>query len=102
FINGGSARSDPKPGEEPPKIKLSGETLALAGAIEQMSCPIIVLSQVPYQPMFGGRKEDALIAFTFDKFLLNDGGERSNWPLMLPMTKSAVRAMDASAAFLKK
>ena len=54
------------------------------------------LKMVPNEPLtFAGetnpRDEDEIIAYTFDKFL--DGGD-PNWPLLLPMTKSAVRAMD--------
>ena len=42
------------------------------------------------------RKEDDLIAYTWDKFL-RTGDEK--WPLRLPMTKAAVRAMDAVTAW---
>lgn len=43
------------------------------------------------------RFEDEIIAYTFDKFL--NGGD-SEWPLLLPMVKSAVAAMDASQGFV--
>src|ERR1051325_971340 len=42
--------------------------------------------------------EDEFIAYTWDKFL-RTGNEM--WPARLPMTKSAVRAMDAVIDFLK-
>jgi PhoPQ-activated pathogenicity-related protein len=55
---------------------------------------------IPNQPVtFTGDKprvEDALIAYTWDKFL-RSGDER--WPARLPMTKAAVRAMDAVTSF---
>jgi PhoPQ-activated pathogenicity-related protein len=43
------------------------------------------------------RTEDDFIAYTWDKFL-RTGDEK--WPARLPMTKSAVRAMDAVSAFI--
>ena len=43
------------------------------------------------------RKEDDLIAYTWDKFL-RTGDEK--WPALLPMTKAVVRAMDTITAFL--
>jgi PhoPQ-activated pathogenicity-related protein len=59
------------------------------------------LRMVPNQPLVfsgetQGRSEDALIAYTWDKFL-RTGDEK--WPARLPMTKSAVRAMDTVTAF---
>jgi PhoPQ-activated pathogenicity-related protein len=58
---------------------------------------------VPNQPLiFEGetreRSEDAIIAYTWDKFLRTAD---EKWPLRLPMTKAAVRAMDAVSDFLK-
>jgi PhoPQ-activated pathogenicity-related protein len=71
-------------------------SLALAtGSVASM------LQDVPNEPLtFAGetkaRSEDAIIAYTWDKYL-RTGDEK--WPLRLPMTKSAVRAMDTVTAF---
>lgn len=56
---------------------------------------------IPNQPLVfagekKGRTEDALIAYTWDKYMR--GGDEQ-WPARLPMTKSAVRAMDTVTAF---
>ena len=63
---------------------------------------VVDVGQIPNQPLrFAGetatRTEDAIIAYTWDRFL-RTGDER--WPARLPMTKAAVRAMDAATAFL--
>jgi PhoPQ-activated pathogenicity-related protein len=62
------------------------------------------LNMVPNQPLtFPDAKkkdmvEDEFIAYTWDKFL-RTGNEM--WPARLPMTKSAVKAMDAITEFMK-
>ena len=58
------------------------------------------LRMVPNQPLVFSddgrpRMEDEIIAYTWDKFL--HGGD-DQWPLRLPMTKAAVRAMDTVVA----
>jgi len=63
----------------------------LAHLAEVARAPVAIVRQVPFQPIFD-RKEDALIAYTFQQYFST--GE-ADWPLLLPMVKSASRAMDA-------
>jgi PhoPQ-activated pathogenicity-related protein len=61
-----------------------------------------VLPTVPNEPLtFAGQTqsftEDQIIAYSFQQFL--NGGDQ-NWPLLLPMVKSAVKAMDTTQSFI--
>jgi PhoPQ-activated pathogenicity-related protein len=91
FIHGGRW----KPEYETGQAKLPPEARMFAKLAETLRAPVAVLRHVPFQPLFD-RREDALIAYTFDQYL--DTGE-PDWPLLLPMVKSAARAMDTVQAF---
>jgi len=79
----------------------SGKDELLYGSMiaNGMGAPLAILHDVPYQPMFGRLREDALISYTFLK-ALETGDEE--WPLLFSMTKTAVRAMDAIQEFSKQ
>jgi PhoPQ-activated pathogenicity-related protein len=95
FITGGS--NERQPPARPPAW--------LAEAARNTGTVTAELRLVPNQPVVfkddptrKPRSEDDMIAYTWDKFL-RTGDDR--WPARLPMTKSAVRAMDAVTAFMK-
>ena len=92
FIHGGRWKPEYENGFQGALPREAAYFIKLA---ETLRAPIAVLRHVPYQPIFE-RREDALIAYTFDKYL--ESGE-ADWPLLLPMVKSAVRAMDAIQAY---
>jgi PhoPQ-activated pathogenicity-related protein len=73
----------------------------LAPLATRLGVPVAILHDVPNQPLFKdetedgrGLREDALIAKTFVEY--HKTGE-ADWPALLPMTRSAVAAMDALA-----
>ena len=59
--------------------------------------PVIMLFDVPNQPLWDMRDDD-LIAHTFEKYLET---KDPSWPLLFPMTKSAIKALDAVSDITK-
>jgi PhoPQ-activated pathogenicity-related protein len=70
--------------------------MQLAG---KLKAPAAFLFGIPNQPLFEGKREDALIAETFVKYLET---KDESWPLLFPMTKSVIKSMDALQAFFKE
>lgn len=66
--------------------KLTGNTFA-------------VLYNIPNQPLYGGKSEDALIVYTWQQFLAT-GDE--TWPLHFPMAKAVLKAMDTIQAMARQ
>ncbi len=76
------------------------ELQLIARAAERVGAIAAVLHDVPNQPLIRpDLVEDNLIAHTFVQYY--DTGDES-WPLLFPMVKSAVRAMDTAQAFAQK
>src|SRR5919198_467462 len=86
WVTGGSAR----PGHIALGLELSRKTGA----------PVAFLYNTPNQPLLEDNlREDDLIAETFVRYLKT---RDESWPLLFPMVKSLVKAMDALEEFSKK
>lgn len=90
WIDGGSSGGVPADDSRGP----GDATRILAQVATAAGLPAAVVRQVPFQPMFDGLVEDGLIAHTFVEFVKTGD---TTWPLLLPMAKAAVEAMNAAA-----
>jgi len=95
FITGGSDKN-----EQPNWNKQENElTTRFAPIASKNKAIIAILRQVPNQPLYDSLTEDALISYTLHQFKEDND---YTWPLLFPMVKSAVRAMDAVQEFSNK
>lgn len=95
FITGGSI----KDGEPRWNGHEDGFNRAISTVATKNKAIVAVLRQTPNQPLYDNLTEDALISYTLHQF--KKDGDYS-WPLLFPMVKSAVRAMDAVQALAKQ
>ena len=94
FLTGGSTKDKPPAGAGSAYVETALTTHTIAAELQD----------VPNEPLrFADNpralSEDGIIAYTWVKFMR--GGD-DNWPLRLPMTKAAVRAMDTIGAMAKE
>ncbi len=92
IISGGSNTQS-----EPTQPNIDALNFALATNQVAVHLPTVPSEPLLFSDESFPRSEDEIIAYSYDKFL--DGGDEE-WPLLLPMVKSAVRAMDTAQDFL--
>jgi PhoPQ-activated pathogenicity-related protein len=95
FITGGSVK-DGKPNTH----EFNDDLVKSIGNIAVINKAIAaIIWQVPNQPLYNDLTEDALITYTLYNFKQD---KDFTWPLLFPMTKSAIRAMDVIQKFSRK
>jgi PhoPQ-activated pathogenicity-related protein len=92
FITGGSTKDKAPNGTNSTYTEIATATHSVAAELQDVPNEPLVFTDDP-KP----RTEDGIIAYTWMKFL--KGGDET-WPLRLPMTKAAVRALDTVAAVM--
>jgi PhoPQ-activated pathogenicity-related protein len=95
WINGGSNGGQPPSGPDGMLVQFALQSKTVVADLRMVPNQPLIFSDDPGNP----RHEDAIIAYTFDKFLKT---QDPTWPLLLPMAKSAVRAMDTVQDHLAK
>jgi PhoPQ-activated pathogenicity-related protein len=98
LVSGGNNKHDSLPKLREKEEMVVNSVAAKTGGV------VVVLQGVPSEPLVfkaegKERTEDEIIAYTYRQYV--DTGD-GTWPLLLPMVKSAVRAMDSTQDFLKK
>ncbi|MEN6427006.1 MAG: PhoPQ-activated pathogenicity-related family protein [Phycisphaerales bacterium] len=87
WVNGGSNGGNPPSGPDGMLTQIALQSRTVVADLRQVPNQPLIFSDDPGNQ----RHEDAIIAYTFDKYVKTGDG---TWPLLLPMVKSAVRAMD--------
>lgn len=91
FITGGSNK------EEKPNWATSDALWPPLAQIAQKNRAVVaLLKQTPNQPLYDNLTEDALISYTLHQYKKD---KDVTWPLLFPMVKSAIKAMDAVEEF---
>src|SRR5262245_17379038 len=93
FITGGSLERQPPSSPPAWLVNAARDTGTITAELRLVPNQPVVFKDDPTRKP---RTEDDFIAYTWDKYL-RTGDEK--WPARLPMTKSAVRAMDAVTQF---
>ena len=95
FITGGSSTGNL------PNWKAKGDKTIknFAEMASKVEALVAIVRQVPKQPLYDNLVEDQLISFTLHNFKKD---KDYSWPLLFPMVKSAVKAMDAVQEFSKE
>ncbi len=98
YITGG-ANTDPVPTSfaDPSVVSLAVQSHTVTAELFDVPSEPLTFTGDPNNP----REEDAILAYTFDQFMKNIGQPGNDtWPALLPMVKSAVRAMDTVQSFV--
>jgi len=95
FITGGSIHN----GLPNWTSKDDGRAKSFARIAEKNSAVVAIIRQTPNQPLYDDLVEDQLISFTLHNFKADND---YSWPLLFPMVKTAMRAMDAVQEFSEK
>jgi PhoPQ-activated pathogenicity-related protein len=94
YIDGGKNGGAPPDGPNPLLTQIALITKGIVCNVRQIPNEYLTFKEDGKE-----RTEDEIIAFTWKKYM-ETGDEE--WPLRLPMTKGAVRALDTIQDFLKK
>ena len=96
YITGGNNNSAAPKSADENLVRVATMTKSIVAEVRMVPNQPLVFSDDPAKKQ---RVEDEIIAYTWDKFV--KGGD-DLWPLRLPMTKAAVRAMDTVIDFCGK
>ena len=95
YITGGSV----KDGLPNWKSKDDKRAKSFAQIAQKNSAVVAIVRQTPNQPLYDGLVEDQLISYTLHHFKADND---YSWPLLFPMVKTAIKAMDVVQEFSKE